>query len=475
MNITKERALAELWRRGEISDIKLHATQLDIYGAFKASKARKFVVNCSRRLGKSYMFCVICDETARRTPNTQIKYAAPTAKAVRKIVKPIFKKLWDDCPKDLRPKWDSMDQCYKYPNGSEIHIAGTDQGNAENLRGTEAKLVIVDEAGICDDLEYVLQDILMPQTLTCNGRILIGSTPPRTPGHEYVKIYLEAKTRGASIDKTIHDNPLVTAEQIAEYMDESGGADSTTWKREYLAQFVTDAETQIIPEFTEEKQKQLVQEIQTPSHYDAYVSMDVGFEDLTFIVFGYWDFSSGCLVVQDEVVLQGGTEVRTDIIASMTRNMETDLWDEKPPYLRVSDTEPILLNDLQETYGVQFLPTEKDNKEAAINALRLLVTQNKLVIHPRCQSLIAHLRYGVWDKKRKNFERTKAHGHFDGIDALVYMVRNIRKDNNPYPHKRHDQYTEFVPEYQPPLNSTAKGFRDLFSTFSRRVGGNNGR
>jgi tRNA(Met) C34 N-acetyltransferase TmcA len=131
---------------GDVAELKLHAAQLDIYDKFRASKSRKFVVNCARRLGKSYALCVIADEFARKEPNTQIKYAAPTAKAVRKIIKPHFKKIWADCPADLKPKWSSAEQCFIYPNGSEIHVAGTDQGNAENLRGTEAKLAIIDEA-----------------------------------------------------------------------------------------------------------------------------------------------------------------------------------------------------------------------------------------------------------------------------------------------------------------------------------------
>lgn len=467
MQIAQSKARQELWKRGRISAFKLHSTQREIYANFHASKARKFVINCARRLGKSYMLCVIADETARRKPNSQIKYAAPTAKAVRKIVKPLFKKIWEDCPMHLRPSWDSMDQCYRYPNGSEIHVAGTDSGNAENLRGTEADLAIIDEAGFCDELDYLIQDILLPQTLICNGRVLIASTPPKTPGHEFVRVYLEAKTRGACIEKTIYDNPLVSNEQIVEYMEESGGADSTTWKREYLAQFVTDEESQIIPEFSEEMAKKLVVEVPRPLFFDGYVSMDVGFEDLTFIVFGYWDFLTQELVIEDEIVLQGQHEVRTDIIASSVRNMECDLW-AKEPYLRVSDTSPILLNEMHQTFGVGFTTTEKDDKDSAIEALRVLVRMEKLKINPRCVGLIAHLRYGVWDKNRKKFERTRDYGHFDGVDALVYMVRNLRKGKNPYPGKVENPYTTFIPEYQnKAIPTTARTFKDLFGAFRK--------
>jgi hypothetical protein len=79
-----------------------------------------------------------------------------------------------------------------FHNGSEIHIAGCDNGNAENLRGHESDLNLIDEAGFIDDLEYVLKDILMPQTLTTGGRTIISSTPPRTPAHYFQRLCMEA-------------------------------------------------------------------------------------------------------------------------------------------------------------------------------------------------------------------------------------------------------------------------------------------
>ena len=463
-----KKAIDILWERGDIAQLLMHSSQMDMYSQFKNSTVMKFVLNCARRWGKSWGLLVIADETARKVPNAQIMYAAATGKAVRKIIRPILKKIWKTCPENLKPQWKTAEQCYVYPNGSELHVAGTDQGNSENLRGTHSDLAIVDEAGFVDELHYLIQDILLPQTMICNGRILIASTPPRTPGHEYVDFYLEAVARGACSEKTIYDNPLVDEDKITEYMAESGGEDSTTWQREYLAKFVTDLETQILPEFRGEVVDIIAQAVKRPEFYDSYVSMDVGFEDLTFLLLGYWDYTNDRLVIEDEIVLQGATEVRTDYIASYTKNMELDLWGEKSPYLRVSDQNPILLNDLSGSYGINFQVTDKDEKEAAINEVRLLITQDKLRIHPRCTSLLAHCKYGVWDKRRKKFQRTRAYGHFDGVDSLVYMVRNLRKEKNPYPQPQHSAYTEW---FNPDLNSTlghnAKTLQEMFKKMTK--------
>lgn len=462
--------IAELWRRGEILPLKLHGAQMEIAESFENNKARKFVLNCARRFGKSTLLAAIGDAACRKEAHTQVKYAAPTAKAVRKIIKPLLKKYWDDCPKDLIPKWDTMDQCYRYPNGSEFHIAGTDQGNAENLRGTEAKIAIIDEAGFCDDLNYVIHDILLPQTLTTNGRIFIASTPPKTPGHEYVSIYLEAKARGSIEERTIYDNPMVSPEAIEEYMYESGGENSTTWQREYLSKFVTDQDSQILPEFTEDRALELIQDVKRPYHFDGYVAMDVGFEDLTFIIFGYWDFINQTLVIEDELVLQG-REVRSDNIARLVAEKEAELWKSQKPYMRISDTEPILLNDLQMNHNLLFNKTRKDDKDSAINAVRLMISRGGLLINPRCTSLIAHMKYGVWDNTRKKFARTKSYGHFDGVDALIYLVRNLQFTKNPVPYRQADSSTSWVPPTKDGhLSPSAKAIRGALLTLSNKFG-----
>jgi hypothetical protein len=46
---------------------------------------------------------------------------------------------------------------------------------------------------------------------------------------------------------------------------------------------------------------------------------------------------------------------------------------------------------------------------------------------------VAHLKYGIWNKSRTQFERSAEHGHFDCVAALIYMVRNISEGKNPIP------------------------------------------
>ena len=104
------------------------------------------------------------------------------------------------------------------------------------------------------------------------------------------------------------------------------------------------------------------------------------------------------------------------------------------------DNDLKLLNDLQQIHEIMFIATKKDNKEAAVNNLRVWIQNDRIKIHPRCKHLLYHLEFGQWDKNRSKFknlpdsqDKTIRGGHVDAVDALIYMVRNIHEHRNPFP------------------------------------------
>lgn len=461
--MTPQAARAALWRKGELS-FKLHKAQLEMRDAFFNVKSDelKFIINCSRQLGKSYFLCALAIEFALKNPDAQIKYAAPTQRMVKQIIRPHFRTLLKDCPDDIRPEWFAQESRYVFKNGSQIDIAGAEAGNADRLRGTRMHLGIVDEAGFCSDLAYLVQDVMLPMTLTTNGRIILASTPPKTPMHPFEKYWEQALKGGSCIRKTIFDNPLLSEKKIKQYMRECGGDHTTAWKREYLAEFIIDKESIVVPEFLD-VQQDVVKEIERPKYFDAYVSLDPGYRDLTVALFGYWDFLNASLVIEDEFIL---SKTRTDILADGIKDKERLLWNGQKPYFRVSDTELILIQDLSDLHGLQFHPTDKDNKLAQINELRVMVQAKRIIIHPRCKELISHLRNAVWDDTTKDtFARIEGFGHFDAVDALVYMLRNVRRNHNPFPvGKAYSHETHFIAYETNERSQTAKVIERLFSS-----------
>jgi hypothetical protein len=264
-----------------------------------------------------------------------------------------------------------------------------------------------------------------------NTFMLLASTPPKSPSHPFVKFVLEAQNGDYYAHRTIYQNPMVNEKKIVQFMKEAGGEKSTTWRREYLAEIVTDEDAAIIPEFNAEKEAEIVVENVRPDFFDYYAAMDLGVIDLTFLIYGYWDFKRAVLVVEHEKVMN--KKFTTTDLSDCAKKIELDYYGGKKPYLRVADADLLILNDLDKLHNILFVKTKKDDKEAAINELRIMISQNKIEINPRCKNLISHLKYGIWKTGNKTFDRSGDYGHFDGIDALIYLLRNVNRYQNPYP------------------------------------------
>jgi len=418
----------------------LHQGQVELRRFFTESDGRTFVICCARRYGKSVLCVELAVEQALRHPGSIVLYAAPTAKQVRTIVEPHMRRILADCPADLQPRHNRVEGEWRFPNGSVVRAAGCDGGNAERLRGTEAHLALVDEAGFVTDLGYVVQDVLMPQTLTTGGRILLVSTPSVTPAHDFAQYCEAAEREGRFVHRTIFDAPHINDALLDEYAAECGGRESSTWKREYEARFVTDTDWAVVPEFSV-YEEQIVRELERPPYFHAYVGMDVGYKDLTVALLAYLHFDEFKLVIEDEVVLSGEN---SQVIAKAVQDKERELWSvrNKPvdhhgeiweAYSRVVDAPNIVVADLNNFHGRDWIAAQKDDAAAALNNLRLAIASNKVVIHPRCKTLISHLRHAIWNKSRTSYERSGDFGHFDGVDALKYLLRAVDFQYNPYP------------------------------------------
>ena len=396
------------------------------------------VIGSSRQLGKSFFLSTLAIETCLKTPNVIVKYIAPKVKDVRRIIAPLIRDITSDAPEDIRPQYRTNEHVFRFHNGSEIQLAGTDNGHAESIRGNRAHLCIIDEAGFCDDLNYIVNSILIPTTTTTGGKIVMASTPPKSADHDFMMFLKKAEMEGAFVRKTIYDNPRLTAQDIQRLADAVGGVDSVDFKREYLVQVITSADDAVVPEFTKELQTRVVQAWKRPPYLDNYVSMDIGFRDLTVILFGYYDFRAAKLIIEDELVFQG-KQLVTDALAAAIKLKEKELFtnnlgDFKEPLVRVSDNNNlILLNDLIVKHQILFIPSLKDNAEAALNNMRMLLKNERVIINPRCRTLISHLENAIWNKARTSYARSADKGHYDAVDALKMLCRALNTTKNPYP------------------------------------------
>lgn len=460
------------WEEGDLSG-KLRVCQKRIKEAVRAkmagdlaNRALKFILHCSRRLGKTFWMLTDACEIGIREMNAPLKFAGPTREQIKNIARPIFREITMDCPEQLRPVWRSSDHLYLFPKThTELVMEGCSKGHEENLRGMACRKAYVDEAqAFKNNLKYVVQDILMPQLLTTGGSMLIAGTSPKTPVHDFVKLISEAKVRGNYIDLPIWDAGY-EEDLVEKFCEEAGGAESTTWRREYLNEILVDEASAIIPEW-QKKKHVLVRKPQRDEYwtfYHKYEAMDIGGRrDRTAVLFYWYDFRRAKLCIDVEFGIEPA-RMTTQAIADGVKKAErqafpglvgVDSRNILPLKLRIADNNnEILLKDLGLMHGLHFAPTTKDTLEAMVNKVRLWVGAERIEVSPECVELLGCLDFGIWNERRDNFERfpedSDAHriyGHFDMLAALVYAVRNVDEITNPIPPDfKLDRREMFVP------------------------------
>lgn len=451
MTDTPESAVAKLWHVGDLS-YQLHEDQervRDELISIRRKGHRIAAVLAARRWGKDRLACTLSHEQCRQQERSQVRYAAPTQKMVRTIVEPHMNTLIGDAPPHLRPDYRVMDGIWQHPNGSQIHVAGTDNGGADRLRGVSLDLGPISEAGFVDDLTYLIQDVMIPQTATTGGFIFAVSSPSSTPAHSFAELCAKLSREGALITRTIHDAPHIDQATREELIEIAGGPESTTARREYFCEFVADESLAVLPEFPRVDKDVsaggIVEEMATPPYYSPIIVADVGYHDLTFVLGGYYDFKRAVDVIQWEYVTNKTTAREVDDKVSAIAEAA---WGAKKAReaRRYADAPPMVIAELnrgrapgQQSQpvsswgGIAKTQTGGPFKVAAVNDVRTRLSGKSIRIHPQCERLRTHCRYAVWRVPGRDLERMDGYGHFDGVDALAYFVRCLDRATNPYP------------------------------------------
>lgn len=422
----------QAWIQGELS-YKYHSGQAKIRNEIKNGNEKLHVVNVSRQFGKTFLEAVMACEIARKKNRARIKIATAFLSDLEEFVLPAFDAVLADCPPSLRPKYNGQKSKYIFPQtGAEIKLVGLDR-KPDGLRGSVVDLIMLDEAGYLSDLDYQYKSVIVPSTThRPDAKIIFFSTPPESLDHPFAIYCDQQKMSGNYSHATIYDNPMLTKKQIDDIIKIYGGADSIEFRREYLAELIVDKNKAIVPEWNDS----FIQEMKSDDftqYYHRYTAMDLGVRDFTAFLFGYYNFSTGQLFIQDEMQLHG-EEVRTDNIKNVVVEKEKEHFGETKPRLRISDNNNLmLLQDLVSGHGLSFSPTSKDHLHAMVNELRVWVQRGRLIVHPRCKMLIGNLNNALWNNNRDAFTRSKIYKHWDHLATLIYMVRNIDQQTNPIP------------------------------------------
>lgn len=436
----------------------LKPVQQEMFRAFFETNQRKTMFHCARRLGKTHLLCTLAIIFAINKPNSQVRYASVTQKAVRKMIHPIFKQINLQMPTKFRGRYNSQEGAYVFPNGSMVHVAGVNNGHSDDLRGTASDLAIIDEAAFVDELSYLTESVLMPQLLTVPGsKLIMASSSPLSPAHEMTSYIESAQVNNAYHNYTIFDGGY-SDDLVAEFCKEAGGKDSTTWRREYMNELIVDEQMSVIPEWKDVYVK-AVEADELNKYYHRYESMDLGIRDKTVWLQGYYDFRKAALIIENEFDISG-KDTTTKAIAELIKTNR-----KVKPHSAVADNNNLLLlNDLSTEFGLYFSPVNKDSLAAMINDVRLLVQDGRIIVNPKCKQLIGCLKFGVYqDHKRDMFGRSQTFGHYDALASLIYMVRYLDKSTNPIPRNHKYTINTFDPNYEIELEESVQNIKTIFS------------
>jgi len=329
----------------------------------------------------------------------------------------------------------------------------------------------------------------------------LESSAPDSIDTDWERVFLpDATRRDAIAFATIEDNPLLSRYEKDEFIAAMGGRGHPDCEREYFNVITVNPASRVVPEFSESRH---VQDWPAPANAHCYTVADPGTRDLFGLLWGYWDFGRAALYIQRD---WAATNALNRDVAAAVRAGECELWGtpdpsggpvdrfayreaRRPgagpdvelvdrwhptegapegtltwydgkllranPHARVSDVDPRTIAEFSAEHDLHFTSVTKNSgdsnkppKEAMANHFRDDLSNGKVIVHPRCVKLIAHLKAARWNKNRTDWERTTAHGHYDLLACAIYLswfVKDLRHLNpNPPYRPTVDKHVEVV-------------------------------
>lgn len=444
-----------LWSIGELS-YKLDSLQEQIKNKVETVPGDCHAFICSRQIGKSWTVDVIALElaikAALKNKGILVRILAPTLKQVYDIVRDNLAKICADAPPGLIVPAKS-DLRWLIGGKSQLRIGALERAHVDSNRGGNADIVIYEEGGFVssDEYQHAVESVIGPQLLRSGGPEYHISSISEDENHYLHNVIMpRCDSLGTLSSYTIYDSPSLTPEQVDKAIARCGGIESEAFQREYLNKIIRSRSLMVIPEFDSAIH---VGDFEIPRHYYTTIATDTG---------GSKDKSAGCVLISDfrndrvlvveDFMLDANTPSAEIVLAA--RKIESHAQLDYHERLSIfADAPPQMLLDWLNQFGYLAQLPLKDDLQAALNALRLVFQQNKIIIHPRCKALIGCLKSARWNNNRTDFVRNDAFGHADPLMGLVYGNRSVNRTANPYPKiiPRHDD--QFHNHFLSPFDS----------------------
>lgn len=383
---------------------KFHPAQEQI-----ASDHHRFrVARCGRRFGKSWLAAYEMFVRAVSIPQARVCYYAPTRDDARDIMWQILK---DVCGPLIigDPNESRLEMRLRNKHGGEsLLVLYGWEALQERGKGVGVKnhFVVLDEVSKYNNFDFGWEEILRPTLIDVKGEALFIST---TNGfnHFYDLCNKELKDNDwKTFHFTSYDNPHIDPKEIDKIRSEMTDDRAA---QEIYAEF-KKKEGLVYKEFN--RDLHISREEPGEIMYTA-AGVDFGFTHPTAVITVKKDYN-GILWVTDEWVHAGKTEDEVVEYVAMQRYSKVYPDPENASALEALKRRGVNVRQVMKGRG---------SVVSGIQAVRELLKQNRIRVHPLCINLIeAFEKYSYQATKGNEIpNEVPAHDFSDSLDALRYL------------------------------------------------------
>ena len=399
------------------------------------STAKRKVLRCGRRSGKTVGIAIKLLMAALEEPCVPVLYITLTRENAREIIWGDLQRLNEEYQLGFVEHISRLE--FVSPKGGVIQLRGAHtEKEIAKYRGKKFKLVIIDEAQSFPDrvLKPLLQDVIGPTLTDYQGELWLAGTRPALRGGHFSRCYEKGDLAAAwePHSWTVLENERFPARMagvdVQKILDdvckENGWSQShPTFQREYLDRDIEDPESLL---FEYDKIRNGYTNL-PPGEWSFVLSLDLGYEDNMALACLGWRKHDAHVYLVDE-----WSDNHVDITDSACKlHQFVETYHPQSMVIDQGALGKLVAVEMRRRHGLPLKPAEKSQKGAHIKLLNtelrkgMLLAKTDSVFAEEC-ALVRKDPKAAMDGKLQ--ELTRAAGGFHGnmTDAVLYGWRECK-------------------------------------------------
>lgn len=395
------------------------------------NKFRKIIAITSRRTGKTTMNAGLCVFECL-TPNSNVAYINLT---FTNAVEQIFELIVDYANSigfsiNFKSKSEGV---IRFNNGSRIKITGnSNNSEADKLRGFNCRLAIIDEIGHQRNIDYLVNEILVPQMADYTySTLLLTGTPSRVPNHFSTRIF-NSDNEYKKYHFTMLDNPFIPNPRklIEEEAANKGmGINTPFIRREYFGEFVSDLEAIVFKDYKTYKE---LPDLTDFNPIGINIGGDYGYKDYNGIVTVIYNKEKAIVLKEDKFNKANVSKIIEKMLShyDFAVGLNKKYGWNVPVKIYADYNEESITKELMIKYKVPAFNCYKYDKAYAIEKLAEMSRTGRLLV-PEGGLCADEMEQTLYDRDAKTdaiISELSDDYHPDILMALLYASRRMFYD-----------------------------------------------